>query len=125
MSWWIISYFVLFAVLAAGGLWDDWRDRRPAWFLGCALLSNVIIAYLFVAFWQPSLRAPLGVVAQLAFAASICWELFQLVQDIHGLHSDPELSERQQRLYATVVAIAVPLICLPAFLIAGITAFRL
>ena len=125
MSWWIIIYLGLFGLLSAAGLWDDYHDRRPAWFLGCAVASNLTVIYLFVAFWQPSLRSPLGLVAPVAFIASICWELFQAVQDIRALRTDPELSETQQRVIPTITAIALPMICLPAFIVAGISAFRL
>jgi hypothetical protein len=55
--------------------------------------------------------------------ASMCWELFQAVDDIRGLRDDPELSEAQQRRVATVTAIALPMVCLPAFAVAGISAF--
>jgi len=124
MSLWTIIYLAFFGVLAAAGLWDDVRDRRPTWFLGCAVLSNLTVLYLFVAYWQPSLRVPLGVVAPLAFVASMCWELFQAIEDIRALRSDPELSEGQQRVIASVAAIALPAMCLPAFVLAGISAFR-
>ena len=124
MSLWTIIYLALFGVLGMAGLWDDVRDRRPTWFLGCAVISNLTVIYLFVAYWQPSLRAPWGVVAPLAFVASMCWELFQAVEDIRALRSDPELSEGQQRVVASVAAIALPVMCLPAFVVAGISAFR-
>lgn len=76
MSWWTILYLGVFGALAAGGLWDDYRDRRPVWFLACSILSNLTVVYLFVAFWQPSLRSPLGVVAPVVFLAATGWELF-------------------------------------------------
>lgn len=123
MSWWIVIYLGLFGVLSAGGMWDDYRDRRPAWFLACALISNLTVIYLFVAFWQPSLRSPLGLVAPMAFIASMCWELFQAVEDIRSLRADPELSETQQRVVATISAVALLVVCLPAFVVAGISAF--
>ena len=124
MSWWTIIYLGLFGVLAAAGLWDDVRDRRPAWFLGCAVISNLTVIYLFVTFWHQSLRAPLGLIAPLAFVGSMCWELFQAVEDIRALRLDPELSEREQRVTASIAAISLPVICLPAFVVAGISAFR-
>lgn len=124
MPWWIIIYLVLFSVLSAGGLWDDYRDRRPAWFLACAVASNLTVVYLFVAFWQPSPRSPLGLVAPVAFIASMGWEVYQAVEDIRGLRADPELSDTQQRMVATITAVALPVICLPAFVVAGISAFR-
>jgi hypothetical protein len=125
MSWWIISYLGLFGLLSAGGVWDDYRDRRPASFLACAGLFNLTVIYLFVAFWQPSLRLALGLVAPAAFIASMCWELFQAVEDIRGLRADPELSETQRRVVATITAVALPLVCLPAFVVAGISAFTM
>jgi hypothetical protein len=125
MSWWIIGYLGLFGVLSAGGLWDDYRDRRPAWFLACAVLSNLTVIYLFVAFWQPSLRLSLGLVAPVAFVASMCWELFQAVEDIRALRADPELSETERGVVATMTAVALPLVCLPAFIVAGISAFSM
>ena len=124
MSWWVLSYLALFGVLAVAGFWDDFRDRRPAWFLACVFASNVTIVFLFVAFWQPSLRSPLGLAAPVAFVASMCWEVFQAVEDLRALRADPELSRTQQRVVATITAVALPVICLPAFIVAGISAFR-
>jgi hypothetical protein len=125
MPWWVISYLALFGALSAGGVWDDYRDRRPAWFLACAVLSNLIVIYLFVALWQPSLRLPWDLVAPVAFIASMCWEVFQAVEDIRSLRADPELAEAQQRALATITAVALLLVCLPAFIIAGISAFSM
>ena len=124
MTWWIILYLVLYAVLALAGLWEDYHDNRPAWFFGLAVLSNVTIVYLFVAFWYPALRIRLGIVAPAAFVASICWEVFQAVEDIRALATDPELSETQQRVVAAITAVTLTALCMPAFVIAGIAAFR-
>ena len=124
MSWWAIIYLALFGVLGAAGLWDDVRERRPTWFLGCAVISNLTVGYVFVAYWQPSLRAPWGLVAPLAFVASMCWEVFQAVGDVRALRYDPELTARGQRVISSVAAIAVSVICLPAFVVAGISAFK-
>ena len=124
MSLWTVIYLALFGAVAAAGLWDDVRDRRPTWFLGCVVISNLTVSYLFVAYWHPSLRSPWGVVAPLAFVASMCWELFQAVVDVRVLRSDAEPSEGDQRLIASIAAIALAAVCLPAFVIAGMSAFR-
>ncbi len=124
MSWWAIIYFGLFGVLSVAGLWDDFFERRPAWFLACAVASNLIMADLIVAFWRPSLSAALGIVAPVAFVVSMCWELFQAVEDLRTLHSDPDLSESEQRFVTIFTAITLPVLCLPAFIVAGISAFR-
>jgi len=120
MSWWITFYFVVFCLLSIAGICDDYRDRRPSWFLGCAIVANLIVAYLFVAYWQPTLRASLGSIASVAFVAAMCWELFQGAEDIRALYADPEVSHA----VTVVTALAYPLICLPAFIVAGLTAFR-
>lgn len=120
MPWWILVYFIMFCVLSVAGIWDDCRDRRPAWFLGCAIVSNVIIAYLFVAYWQPTMRSALGSIASAAFVAAMCWELFQATEDIRALQTAPEFS----RAVTVVTAITYPVICSPAFIVAGLTAFR-
>jgi hypothetical protein len=101
MSLWTVIYLALFGAVAAAGLWDDVRDRRPTWFLGCVVISK-----------------------PLAFVASMCWELFQAVVDIRVLRSDAEPSEGDQRLIASIAAIALAAVCLPAFVIAGMSAFR-
>ena len=124
MPWWSIIYLGFFGLLAAAGLWSDYREGRAAWFLACALFSNLTIIYLFVAFSEPSLRSRLGSVAPVVFVAAMCWELFQAVEDIRGLRSDTELAESQRRVIATLTAVGLSLICLPAFVVAGISAFR-
>jgi hypothetical protein len=120
MPWWAVVYFTLFCVLAVAGIWDDCRDRRPAWFLGCAIASNVIIAYLFVAYWQPAMRPPLDSIASAAFVAAFSWELFQAWEDLRALHTSPEVSPT----VTAITAMAYPVICSPAFIVAGLSAFR-
>jgi hypothetical protein len=123
MSWWIVVYLGLFGVLAVAGLWDDYCDRRPAWFLGCAVISNLTIICLFVAFWNPPLHSILGGIAPVLFIASTCWELFQAVEDLRNQRADPQLSKSQERLAGIVTALVLPLISLPAIVVAGIDAF--
>ena len=124
MPWWILVYLGVFVLLSAGGLWADVRDRRPVWFLACAFVSNLTVIYLFLAFWQPSLCSSLGLVAPVAFLAAMGWELFQAREDLRDIREDPELSETQRRVVARITAVALSLICLPAFILAGISAFR-
>jgi hypothetical protein len=124
MSWWAVVYFGLFGVLSVAGLWDDFCERRPAWFLTCAVVSNLIVAYLIVAYWRQSLSAALGIVAPVAFVVSMGWELFQEVEYLHEMHSDPELSEGEQNVFTHITAIVTLAICLPAYIVAGISAFR-
>ena len=120
MPWWVILYFGIFCLLGLAGIWDDYRDQRPGWFLGCAVISNLIVAYLFVAYWQPALLAPLGSIGSGGFVAAMGWELFQAVEDSRALNTASEFP----RKVAIATVIVGPLICLPAFIIAGVSAFR-
>lgn len=122
MPWWVIVYLVLFVALAAAGLWDDVQDRRPAWFLTCAILSNLAVVYLFLAFWRPVLRVPLGYAALIAYFASMCWEACQAVGDLRSLRNDPALVAKQRDILAVVAAVATLVISLPAYVVAGISA---
>ncbi|HEY9467903.1 MAG TPA: hypothetical protein VIR54_32640 [Vicinamibacterales bacterium] len=123
MPWWIAAYLVSFAMLGVAGLWDDYTDRRPGWFLACSVVANVTVIYLFVALWQPSLRSQLGMLAPVAFIASVCWEWFQAIEDIRSMRTNPELSEAQPSTVATATVVML-VICLPAFAVAGISAFK-
>jgi hypothetical protein len=62
MPWWAFLYLGLFAALAVAGVWGD-HERRPAWFLTCAVLSNLAVVCFFVGFWRPMVRVPLIYVA--------------------------------------------------------------
>jgi hypothetical protein len=124
MSWWIIVYIGVFILLSAAGLWDDYCDRRPVWSLVCALLANLTVAYLFVTFWHTSLRSPVGIVAPTAFVASMCWEAFQAIKEILDLPADPELTAKQQRAVVALTTVALIVLCVPVFIVAGISAFR-
>jgi hypothetical protein len=124
MPWWVTLYFALFGLLALAGIWDDYSNRRPVLFLCCVIFSNLVIVFLFAAFWYPLLSNSLGFAAPMVFLGSMGWEMCEAVKDIRALRSDPEISESQQRFVATVTAVAIPVICLPAFIVSGIAAFR-
>jgi hypothetical protein len=122
MSWWIFIYLGLFGVVSVAAFRDDYRNQRPVWSVACSVVSFVIVTYLFIAFWHPLLRAPLGMVAPPAFVVSVCWFLYQAVEDIRKLPATPKLSKTQRRIAAIITAVVVPVILLPAFIVAGIAA---
>lgn len=118
MPWWAILYLGLFGLLAVGGLQNDMENRRPAWFLACAVVSGTAIMYLFAAHWLPWLRAPETAVAS-AYVAAMSWELYQLYDDVRRISHDPDMSLALQ--YATSGFVIV--FSLPMFIVAGISAF--
>jgi hypothetical protein len=70
-----------------------------------------------------SLRAPSGTVAPAAFLAATAWEAFQAVEDLRRLRADPELAGGEPSLLATAATIGLVVLCLPAFVVAGHSAF--
>ncbi len=119
MPWWAILYLGLFGLLAVGGLENDMENRRPAWYLGCAVLSGATIMYLFVAYWQPWLRAIPGAAVPLAFAAAAGWALYQLFDNARSILTDPGISSGVGRAAVGFVVT----FSLPMFVTAGISAF--
>jgi hypothetical protein len=125
MRWWTLTYLVLFGLLSVGGLWDDYRKRRPVLFLGCAALSNLVVGYLLLAFWYPSLRAVFGFVTPVMFIAAVGWEVFEFAEDVRAFRNDSSLSASDKRIVAAIGILATPMLCLPAFMLSGIVAFRI
>jgi cytochrome bd-type quinol oxidase subunit 2 len=82
MPWWAIIYLVVFAGLCVAAVWDDDRDGRSMPFLLCSVLAHSTIVYLFIAFWQPALVGPFGIVLATAFVLAIGWHVFQTVADL-------------------------------------------
>lgn len=123
MPWWAILYLVCFAALSVAGVWGDCRERRPAWFLACAILSNLALVYFFVAYWRPVLRVSFWHAAPVIYLASVLWEVFSMVDDVRSLRGEPSMVEWERRIVPVVTAVATAVICLPAFIVAGISAF--
>jgi hypothetical protein len=124
MSFWIIAYFALFGVFSLIGLWDDWSRRKPRWFLICSLFANIVVGLLFAGFWYSDCRAIFGFVAAPLFVATALWEVFQAVNDIRSEKRDQKLTEKEETLAKVVGVILAFCISLPAFIVAGISAFR-
>jgi hypothetical protein len=104
---------------------DDWRQRRPPWFLVCTIVVNLTIFYLFVAFWNPSLVTPLRSIAPFAFVAAVFWELFQIFEDNKAIRTETESREGGEGVGSRVIALVFVLLsCSPAFIVAGIAAVR-
>ena len=123
MTWWIALYLGLFVAVSASGLLDAYRGHTSRWFLVAYVLSDLVIVYLFVAFWYPALRPPLGFAAP-AFIGALFLAIFDVLQDIRTMTIDPNIAESRYRAQGAMTLIALLLVNGPAFAIAGITAFR-
>ncbi len=123
MEWWQAVYFGIYLILAIAGIWNDFSEGRPAFFLGAAFLSNFIILYLCIIYWYPSVDFTIGYLAPVALAAAIGWEIYQVYLDLLS----PESSEEESSLSRKekqVIACAMILFYLPAFFVAGKSAFQ-
>lgn len=124
MNCWIIVYFVLFGVLSLAGLWDDWFRRKPKWFLLCSLFANIIVGLLIAGFWYSGCRAIFSFFAVPLFVAAALWEVFQAVDDIRSDTRDPAMTEKEDTLGKVIGVLLALCLILPAFVVAGISAFR-
>lgn len=122
MPSWAILYLICFAALGVAGVWVDCRERRPAWFLTCAILSNLAVIYLFITFWRPVFRVPLWYAAPVIYLASVFWEVFSMVDEIRSLRGEPSMGDPERRIVAVVTAVATSVLVLPAFIVAGMSA---
>ena len=120
----IIVYLLLFLVLSIGGWWDDFQEHRPVWHLVSDVVSTAVITVLFVSRWHASFRPPWPAVAQIAFVAATAWEAFQFVTDLRNIQRDPDFSRRENFAFAAVSVVVVSALLLPAFIVAGIAAFK-
>jgi hypothetical protein len=116
MSWWVILYLVAFGLLAVAGLSNDFYERKPAWFLACAAGANVAVAYFIIAYWNHSLLIPLGKTAPIVFVASMCWEIWQGIDDLRTIIPNTSFAG----IAGSVLLYLV--VSVPAFIVAGLAA---
>ena len=124
MPYWVIAYLIVFGVVAAAGIWDDWRTKRPSWFLACAVTANVTVAWLFTTYWHSALHPSGRFIAPVAYLLAMTWELYQAIDDTLDANSDPSISRTQRRTEAAVTLVILAVTCVPAYVVAGISAFR-
>jgi len=124
MKIWIQLYLAVFIVFSIAGILDDFRERRPFWFLALAGLSNIIIVLLFIAYWNRSWLDGVGILAQVLFIAAMVWEGYQAVLDFCATGAPTNSEEEEGRPALILGVLLFSVLCLPAFVIAGISAFR-
>lgn len=117
------AYIVVFAVVSVLGIADDAASRRPLWWMVAGILSSVATGYLFVAYWLPDLRAPLGLGAVAMVVAAAAWEVCSAISDIRRETAlVNELSEAGGRWVMMGAVTLYTFTTAPAFLIAGASA---
>ena len=92
MPWWVIAYLALVALLSAGGLVDDVRDRRPWWYLATGLVSALVSVLLVLAYWLRELEDLPGVAVALLLVYAVAWDGWSARNDVVQARSDPEIS---------------------------------
>lgn len=123
MEWWQAVYFEVYFLLAVAGIWNDFSEKRGVVFLSAAILSNIIILYLSLSYWYPSVNLTIGYFAPVSLIAAICWEMCQVYLDL----LTPEPSEEESSLSRKekkVIAFMMILFYIPAFFVAGKVAFQ-
>lgn len=124
MKIWIQLYLAVFIVFSIAGILDDFRERRPSWFLAFAGLSNIIIVILFIAYWNRSWLDGVGTLAQVLFITAMAWEGYQAVLDFRATGAESNSEEEGGRAALIIGILLFSVLCLPAFVVAGISAFR-
>ena len=120
----ITFYLMIYVGLAVGGIWIDIRERRPAWFITLATLSDVVIVNLFLAYFDRALREWMDPFAPVAFLAALGWQIFQLHDEFFAAKPDAESAEDEPERLSDVTLVVVVALCLPAYVGAGFAAFR-
>ena len=126
MAWWIKFYLLLYVIFAIAGMWDDYKAKRSIGYIFAAGLSNVVIVGLFVALLNPEKLERFGMLVPWAFVAAMCWEVFQFVEDNWSERSETDrIRIRSRDRRALIVGVLLYMaISLPAFIVAGISAFK-
>ena len=119
MSLAAVFYLVLYGLISVAGIVSDIHDRKPSWFVACAVTANLIEAFLIAAYWHPVLVTGLGFVALTSFVLAMCWELYAGVVDLR----DPELATLSNVRKAIWLMVAA-LLLVPAYVLAGLAAFN-
>ena len=121
MPWWSVIYLVLFLLAVAAGTWLEKRDRdERRLVLALDSVSAIICAYLFAAYWVSGFRQALGASAPVLFVLAAAWQVYETPRGIKKHLADPELSS-QEKSWLLPVSVAF---FLPAYVVAGVAAFR-
>ena len=121
MPWWSITYLVLFLLVVVVGTWLEARDREETTVVNILdSVSAIICAYLFISYWFSSWRQPLGAAAPVLFVLAAGWQIYDTPRGMRKCLADPDFSKREKRW----LLVGVIVFFLPAYVIAGMAAFR-
>ena len=125
MPWYIIVYFLIVLFLAIAGIFDDYSDRKPFWLLTIALISEAVIALLFISYWYSAYIPEEKVILQFLFVSAVLWQTYSIYSDISSERASEDTNGKPIGLGATIIGSSISLLTiLPAIIVAGIVAFQ-
>jgi hypothetical protein len=121
MPWWAVGYLVVFGVIAAAGVWEDFTRQRPLWIAGGGAMASVTVGGLFAGFWLPEMIDRVGRAAPVVFVMAATWEFGHGVADIRRSRAGPDSASPAEVTAGTMLGLAV---IVPVYVVAGLAVFR-
>lgn len=124
LSVWAQVYLAAFALLTVFSIRRDVKKGKAAAYLAADALSSLGWMWMIAAYFHPTLIAPFGRGAAVAFLVVLAWTVVDVHRDIAALEPDAELSPRANHV-AEMVGICVSALLLsPAIYWGGLAALR-
>lgn len=120
MPWWGTIYLVVIFLVTVFGIYLEIRDREKPIIIVMDGLAELVFVYFAVCFWISTLNQLPKKITLVIYLTAIVWEVAGILREIRAIRLDPELSITEQRW---VLIIAYSLF-IPAYVLAGMTAFR-
>ena len=92
MPWWVIVYFLLFALVTAAWVRSELSDTAERPFLAIELLSEACLVLVAMGFWLPTVRSAVSSFALPLFVAGCAWLLVAGAREWRKYEPDPEMS---------------------------------
>lgn len=117
-----IIYAIFLSFILIATFYDKLKRKEPAWYILVNSVCDLIILWLFIAYWKPEIARSTGPVALAAFLSAIVWDLRHLPSNLSGV-SDSDVSPEMNHYYRFVLGLCLVL-SFPAFWFSGIAAWR-
>ena len=123
MTWWAWLWIAVLVVVTAAGMWDDWNDRRPAWYVAAGGVSGAVCVVCVVAYFVNPVGAALGNwLLSVAFVSAV-WIAIELTADYRSMRNAPRSTEGENQVTALMgIGISVALFA-PALVLGVIRAW--
>ena len=124
MTWWAWLWIAALGVVTAAGMWDDWNDRRPVWYVAAGGLSGAVCVVCVVAYFVVPVAEILGLWMLTLALFSAVWIAIELTADYRSLRHESQSADRDQHRAASLgVGLAAALFA-PAIALGIITGLR-